>query len=67
MKLILVATGAVIAAYNAQAHLADTLRSVWAQTLLLDHDDVLEPEMLEVLEDHPEARRGLSFSRMSRR
>ena len=116
----MVATGVVIAAYNAEGHLADTVRSVWAQTrrpadlvvvddgsvdatariacelgartivqanagpesarnrgrrelspevdyvLFLDHDDVLEPEMLEVLEDHldahPEA--GLAYCRL---
>ncbi len=114
------ATGVVIAAYNAHEHLADTLRSVWAQTrspaevvvvddgsvdataqiardlgartvvqanagpvaarnrgrrelspdidyvLFLDHDDVVEPQMLEVLEDHldahPEA--GLAYCRL---
>jgi glycosyltransferase involved in cell wall biosynthesis len=119
-KPIAVATGAVIAAYNAEGHLADTLRSVWAQTrpvsevvvvddgsvdataaiaadlgartivqanggpvaarnrgrrelsseidhvLFLDHDDVLEPEMIEVLEDHLEAhpQAGLAYCRL---
>ena len=110
----------VIAAYNAQGHLAETLRSVRRQTrpvkelvvvddgsadataeiatdlgartivqanagpvvarnrgrrqlssgidyvLFLDHDDILEPEMIEVLEDHldahPEA--GLAYCRL---
>lgn len=113
-------TGVVIAAYNAQDHLAETVHSVWAQTrpvaelvvvddgsvdatatvseelgartivqpnagpaaarnrgrlalsaqidhvLFLDHDDILEPEMIEVLEDqldaHPEA--GLAYGRL---
>jgi glycosyltransferase involved in cell wall biosynthesis len=115
-----VLTAVVIPAYNAQDNLADTLRSVWAQTrppaevivvddgstdatpqiaadlgartvtqpnggpaaarnrgrrelspeidyaLFLDADDVLEPEMIEVLEDHLDAHpdAGLAYCRL---